>query len=639
MVDTALKRQRFCDVVMKGGITSGVVYPLAIAKLAEWFVFKNIGGTSAGAIAAAATAAAELTRGSGGFERLAQLPKFLTEEAPDGSGSNLFAFFQPQRSTARLFRLCVAGLGGGWKACLSICARLLLEFWPAILLGAVPAIAFLSFAWFRSLGAFWLVCDIVGIFLLVTGVLLALGIHLLTVVTRALPQNFYGLCTGMTDDFATTDNNIPRGRGKPLTFWLTEYLNAFVGRTAAEQPLTFGELWGKDSNDSPRVDLEMMTTCLTHGRPYRLPFRDDGEVRENRFYFCLNEFRQLFPKSVVDWMIENPRKLKHPSEKECIRRETLKKDGFYPLPEPAALPVVVAVRMSLSFPMLLSAVPLYDFDRSRDPEGMEPERCWFSDGGVCSNFPLHFFDSPFPRWPTLSIDLRQTAPGTSTNEFLKPQMVKTNSEGIQENWNRFEFVEKVDQKTSKVVSQEKSGLRKLTGFAGAFITTMQNWSDNSLSRLPGYRDRICPVPLSKDEGGLNLNMPKQRIDALTARGSAAGEELIARFSIAPTELQMNWNNHRWIRMRSSLASLETILTQIDSACAQPNGGDIDFESWVAAIPPAKAPSYGWERPQQNVALKMIEGMRQIIAECKNVGVNIMDGSPRPRSELRRRAHV
>jgi hypothetical protein len=82
-----------------------------------------------------------------------------------------------------------------------------------------------------------------------------------------------------------------------------------------------------------------------------------------------------------------------------------------------------------------------------------------------------------------------------------------------------------------------------------------------------------------------------------------------------------------------------MLTQIDCACAQPNGGDIGFEPWVAGVPPAKAPSYGWERPQQKVALKMIEGMRQITAECKNVGVNITDGSPRPRSELRRRAHV
>ena len=43
-----------CDVIMKGGVTSGVIYPKAILKLSERYRFRSIGGTSAGAIAAAA---------------------------------------------------------------------------------------------------------------------------------------------------------------------------------------------------------------------------------------------------------------------------------------------------------------------------------------------------------------------------------------------------------------------------------------------------------------------------------------------------------------------------------------------------------------------------------------------------------
>jgi len=35
-----------CDLVMRGGITSGIVYPRAIAKLAETYNFRSIGGTS-----------------------------------------------------------------------------------------------------------------------------------------------------------------------------------------------------------------------------------------------------------------------------------------------------------------------------------------------------------------------------------------------------------------------------------------------------------------------------------------------------------------------------------------------------------------------------------------------------------------
>jgi hypothetical protein len=41
---------RLCDLVMKGGITSGVVYPRLISALSGVYRFKNIGGTSAGAI-------------------------------------------------------------------------------------------------------------------------------------------------------------------------------------------------------------------------------------------------------------------------------------------------------------------------------------------------------------------------------------------------------------------------------------------------------------------------------------------------------------------------------------------------------------------------------------------------------------
>ena len=47
---------------MKGGITSGVVYPLAVCELATVYRLRSVGGSSAGAIAAAAAACAELGR-------------------------------------------------------------------------------------------------------------------------------------------------------------------------------------------------------------------------------------------------------------------------------------------------------------------------------------------------------------------------------------------------------------------------------------------------------------------------------------------------------------------------------------------------------------------------------------------------
>src|SRR5579863_7092478 len=94
-----------CDIVMKGGITSGIVYPSAVCELAKTYTFKNIGGTSAGAIAAATTAAAEYGRQTDGFARLAALPQWLTE------GSNLQNLFQPGPRTEALFRLGMGLLG------------------------------------------------------------------------------------------------------------------------------------------------------------------------------------------------------------------------------------------------------------------------------------------------------------------------------------------------------------------------------------------------------------------------------------------------------------------------------------------------------------------------------------------------
>ena len=41
-----------CDVIMKGGITSAVVYPRALCEFAKTYRLHGLGGTSAGAIGA-----------------------------------------------------------------------------------------------------------------------------------------------------------------------------------------------------------------------------------------------------------------------------------------------------------------------------------------------------------------------------------------------------------------------------------------------------------------------------------------------------------------------------------------------------------------------------------------------------------
>jgi len=82
------------------------------------------------------------------------------------------------------------------------------------------------------------------------------------------------------------------------------------------------------------------------------------------------------------------------------------------------LPVVLAARMSLAFPILLTAVKLGAIDFSKaaraDTPKLLPEPCWFADGGLSSNFPIHLFDSPLPRWPTFAVISGRFCPTRAT---------------------------------------------------------------------------------------------------------------------------------------------------------------------------------------------------------------------------------
>ena len=92
------------------------VYPGAIDQLSRHYRFKNIGGTSAGAIAAAVTAAAEFQRRCSGsrvgFDLLKSLPQELKAEVRPGQ-RKLLSLFQPQPATQRLFSVLVHALNSG----------------------------------------------------------------------------------------------------------------------------------------------------------------------------------------------------------------------------------------------------------------------------------------------------------------------------------------------------------------------------------------------------------------------------------------------------------------------------------------------------------------------------------------------
>src|SRR5260221_6735616 len=126
--------EKFCDIVLKGGITSGVVYPLALVSLAEKYRFSNIGGTAAGAMAAVAAAAAEYGSHieNAGFDRLARIP--------DELGPNLLSMFQPTPALKPLFDIFVAALKAKTKTgrIIAVTGAAVGGYWPSALLGLLP---------------------------------------------------------------------------------------------------------------------------------------------------------------------------------------------------------------------------------------------------------------------------------------------------------------------------------------------------------------------------------------------------------------------------------------------------------------------------------------------------------------------
>jgi hypothetical protein len=396
---------------------------------------------------------------------------------------------------------------------------------------------------------------------------------------------------------------VDEGR-EALTPWLADLLDRLSGKSDREKPLTFGDLWGPGGSQAPLVNLEMVTTNLTFGRPYRLPFEIGA------FCFDPAEFRRLFPERIVKHLESRSKpngEIRGPAGQVLLR-----------LPEPADIPVVVAVRMSLSFPLLLSAVPLHIEDYSEVPtSGQTPRPCWFSDGGISSNFPIHFFDAPLPRWPTFAINLR---PVHSSQAEAGVWMPSSNKSGI------IEWRTEIDQTPGAV---------GILAFLGSILSAMQNWSDNMQTRLPGYRDRIAHVSLTADEGGLNLNMPHSRITDLSERGAKAGRTLAERFSSPSTVPGLDWNNHRWVRFLTALSCLEEWLTDFERgwSSTDPSG---TYQDIVAGTAPDQPTSYATASGSRSDAIKLVGDLLAVLHGWQGSGRGRAIPRPKPSPLLRMR---
>jgi hypothetical protein len=158
-------------------------------------------------------------------------------------------------------------------------------------------------------------------------------------------------------------------------------------------------------------------------------------------------------------------------------------------------------------------------------------RCLFSDGGLTSNFPIHFFDRFLPAAPTFAVSL--------------------------DSWRKAQHGDDRVHLPSKSTDNIPLPVRAIASFPAflmSLIDSAKGWQDNLQSTLPGYRERIVHVALDDSkEGGLNLTMDEETIGTLVKYGRLAGQEVVAKF---------DFDEHRWRRYLVAVARVEETLAQM-----------------------------------------------------------------------------
>jgi predicted acylesterase/phospholipase RssA len=505
-----------CDLVMKGGITSGVVYPAAIKRLSDKYVFRNVGGASAGAIAAVVAAACEFRRRKhpdvDAFATLDDVNRELTQP------HFIQDLFQPTARARPTFEALLALQGGG-----GVVGAL-----RVILRRSPPVVAILAGA-----ALLWVAFAVVGVVALLSGgtttleivALVLLGIVSVTAlvvlfaaaVGLALAQVVGQLNAGLMD------NGLGMCAGKELTQWLHEKTQQCAGLGPGEEPLTFADLKGTDKESE--IALQLVTTDLSASRPVDLPLPDTDEGTV--YYFKDGELDALLPDDVLKAIRKDPVQLVEGG------------DVYFRVPG-SEMPVVLAARLSLSFPILLSTVPLY----AKAGDG-RPARHTMSDGGISSNFPIHFFDALLPRWPTFGLDLQ---PYPAQTEPDPPDVVF----GPEPRPPLF------------------SAVGSVFSFGRQILNAALDWRDTMQAELPGFRDRVCQIRLNAQEGGLNLDMPRPVVEALEIRGRKAGDTIVDEF---------RWDCHLFTRYLTFMQVMQDVLGPAKLAFDQ-------FDEEVPTRPPA-----------------------------------------------------
>ena len=710
---TAPPLDQYADLVLKGGVVDGVIYPALIVELARQYRFQSIAGTSVGAIAASVAAAAEFSRRFGsdtGFnEVLRKLPDELAKtqrvEASGESVSKIRSLFQPDVSLRRLFAAFVdiaSSRNWGKGQILGNVGRAIWTHYSkafhrgfSITIG-LGGFIFLMYAagkhtlWgclvtFFDLSDFrahfhaalpTVVCGMLWALLLgLFGGLLGLVLALVCDIKKLTKADGFGFCSGLSEDGGKTD---------ALIEWLHQGIQG-AAMLPLSRPLTFGDLWqapggpasASGGNSARSIDLRMIATAVSHARPYEFPTDADS----TRLFFRFSELEKYFPQSIIEHLrivskpytsYETLPSVNPQAIPDLINTpfpiDPVGKD-FRELPI-ADLPILVATRLSMNFPLLFKAIPLWSIDRERGRTYRVPyqapapsfKRTWFTDGGVTANFPVHFFDKPVPQWPTFGVfiaersrDRRYQNLPDGSDELPAFYLPKFHTEGASEKWHDIDGEDELDNNASPLETlsppPKTSTPQMFVNYLGSLVFTAKDWADNANMRMVGVRDRVVIVYKNgSGNGGLNLKLQPEVIRKLAyVNGVKAGQELVRKFNTDPTcsnpqlDGTPGWLDHRWVRLNAYLVALKVHLSGFTAAVHNAHetsdyGLQIDQAMIVAPLKSVKYRESTLTQTQADALKGAISAITQLEAELSANAV-VQPYQPQPQPELTSRAKI
>jgi hypothetical protein len=355
----------------------------------------------------------------------------------------------------------------------------------------------------------------------------------------------------------------------PVATWLADVLDDLAGlgprhgllRDAGVQlpgvdpstgrALTFGDLWlgrperrdgdderlGRAARDPEHrvVDLRLVATDVTWGRPVRLPLGPG-------WLFCARCLRGGVPARAVDQLVAAA-----PARQDAaacpVHGERLLR-----VPDAAQVPVVFAVRLAAAPAGLLRAVPLYRADAAPGPqlrdafggwwaadEDAPPAdptvtAHWFCDAGADADVDL--FDAVLPRWPTFGLVVGSgvDAPDDGDGPWVDVTPSGAGPHRV-----------------------PALGIRTPLDMAAAVLGARTGAADRMAAGGQGSRGRLGLV--RRGRGGSHgpfLDGPE--VLRLALRGHHAGRELRAVFTGPDGDVagQTGTDRHRWLRMRITL---------------------------------------------------------------------------------------